>query len=73
VITLTKDKKTKQVLTKEEYSKELSPDDLDFREDNDLTHEQEKNSEKEKLKDKYNFKGISSSRKISYYMEASKT
>ena len=52
---MTKDKKTKQVLTKEEYSKELSPDDLDFREDNDLTHEQEKNSQT-KLKDKYNFK-----------------
>lgn len=56
MITLTKDKKTKQVLTKEEYTKELSPDDLDFREDNDLTHEQEKNSQTEKVKDKYNFK-----------------
>ena len=53
MITLTKEKKTKRALTQEEYSKELSPDDLDFREDNDLTHEQEKNSEKEKLKDKY--------------------
>ena len=55
VITLTKEKKTKRALTQEEYSKELSPDDLDFREDNDLTHEQEKNSRTEKLKDKYNF------------------
>ena len=52
---MTRDKKTKQALTIEEYSKELSPDDLDFREDNDLTHEQEKNSQT-KLKDKYNFK-----------------
>ena len=56
MITLTKEKKTKHALTFEEYSKELSPDDLDFREDNELTHEQEKNSRTEKLKDKYNFK-----------------
>lgn len=56
MITLTKDKKTKHALTIEEYSKELSPDDLDFREDNDLTHEQEKNSQTGKLKDKHNFK-----------------
>ena len=53
---MTKEKKTKHALTFEEYSKELSPDDLDFREDNELTHEQEKNSRTEKLKDKYNFK-----------------
>lgn len=53
---MTKDKKTKHALTIEEYSKELSPDDLDFREDNDLTHEQEKNSQTGKLKDKHNFK-----------------
>lgn len=55
MITLTKEKKTKRALTHEEYSKELSPDDLDFRHDNDLTHEQEKNSRTENLKDKYKF------------------
>ena len=56
MITLTKEKKNKHALTQEEYSKELSPDDLDFRHDNELTQEQEKNSRTEKLNNKYDFK-----------------
>ena len=40
----------------EEFGAELSPDDLDLREDNDLTKEQKNNSRTENLKNKYNSK-----------------
>ena len=43
MITLEK-KKGKKEAEKEEFGPELSPDDLDIREDNDLTEEQYKNS-----------------------------
>jgi len=54
VITLKKDNKNKKDIIREEFGQELSPDDLDFRKDNELTKEQEKNSRTENLKNKYN-------------------
>ena len=39
-----KKKNTKKALEREEFGPELSPDDLDIREDNDLTQEQFNNS-----------------------------
>lgn len=57
MITLAKEKRNKSELNKMEFGAELSPDDLDLREDNDLTHEQSKNSRTEKIMDnKYNSK-----------------
>ena len=44
MITLEKKKGNKKEAEKEEFGPELSPDDLDIREDNDLTEEQYKNS-----------------------------
>lgn len=44
MILLQKKKNNKIVIEKEEFGPELSPDDLDIREDNDLTEEQFKNS-----------------------------
>ena len=43
-----KKKEKNQENKHEEFGPELSPDDLDFREDNDLTEEQYKNSNHEK-------------------------
>ena len=57
MITLTKEKQNRRDLGREEIAPELNPDDLDFREDNDLTQEQKKNSRTEKLSDnKYDSK-----------------
>ena len=52
-----KEKRNKHELGKEEIGAELNPDDLDLREDNDLTQEQKNNSRIEKIMDnKYNSK-----------------
>ena len=44
VIHLPKKNSNKKEIEREEFGPELSPDDLDIREDNDLTEEQLKNS-----------------------------
>lgn len=49
-----KKKSTKKELEKEEFGPELSPDDLDIREENDLTEEQYKNSNEVKQSNKTN-------------------
>lgn len=41
---MTKNKQNKKVVEQEEFGNDLSPDDLDVREDNDLTKEQVKNA-----------------------------
>ncbi|MFJ7646826.1 hypothetical protein ACIQ1H_04710 [Lysinibacillus sp. NPDC097279] len=41
---MTKNKQTKKAVEREEFGNDLSPDDLDVREDNDLTKEQVKNA-----------------------------
>lgn len=52
-----KNKKRDEKMSRiEEFGAELSPDDLDLREDNDLTKEQKNNSRTEHLKNKYNSK-----------------
>ena len=57
VIILTKEKRNRHELGQEEIGAELNPDDLDLREDNDLTQEQKNNSRIEKIMDnKYNSK-----------------
>ena len=57
MITLTKEKRNRHELGREEIGAELNPDDLDLREDNDLTQEQKNNSRIEKIMDnKYNSK-----------------
>ena len=57
MITLTKEKQNRRDLGREEIAPELNPDDLDLREDNDLTQEQKNNSRIEKIMDnKYNSK-----------------
>ncbi len=48
VITLAKEKRNKSESNQEEFGVELSPDDLDLREDNELTKEQAKNSQTKK-------------------------
>ncbi|MGN4125052.1 hypothetical protein ACMGD3_08555 [Lysinibacillus sphaericus] len=48
MIILTKEKRNNSELDREEYGTDLSPDDLDVREENDLTNEQIQNSTKEK-------------------------
>ena len=49
---LQKKSSSKKVIEKEEFGPELSPDDLDIREDNDLTEEQFKNSNEAKQSNK---------------------
>ena len=57
MIILTKEKRNRHELGREEIGAELNPDDLDLREDNDLTQEQKNNSRIEKIIDnKYNSK-----------------
>lgn len=57
MIILTKEKRNRHKLGREEIGAELNPDDLDLREDNDLTQEQKNNSRTEKIMDnKYNSK-----------------
>ena len=57
MITLTKEKRNSRNLGREEIAPELNPDDLDLREDNDLTKEQKNNSRMEKIMDnKYHSK-----------------
>lgn len=56
VITLTREKRNKSELNQEELGAELSPDDLDLREDNELTKEQMKNSQTKKQHKKHNAK-----------------
>ena len=52
-----KNKKRDEKMSRiEEFGAELSPDDLDLREDNDLTKEQKNNSRTEHLKNNYNSK-----------------
>ena len=54
---MTKEKRNRHELGREEIGPELNPDDLDLREDNDLTQEQKNNSRIEKIMDnKYNSK-----------------
>ena len=48
MIILAKEKRNKNELNREEFGVELGPDDLDLREENDLTEEQMKNSHKAK-------------------------
>ena len=48
VIILTKEKRNNLELDQVELGSDLSPDDLDVREENDLTKEQKNNSSKEK-------------------------
>ncbi|MFF5994845.1 hypothetical protein AAGS61_08780 [Lysinibacillus sp. KU-BSD001] len=45
---MAKEKRNKNELNREEFGVELGPDDLDLREENDLTEEQMKNSHKAK-------------------------
>lgn len=54
MIILTKEKRNKSELDQEEYGADLSPDDLDVREENDLTKEQRKNSNNEKQRNESN-------------------
>ena len=57
MIILTKEKRNRHNVGREEIGPELNPDDLDLREDNDLTQEQKNNSRIEKIMDnKYNSK-----------------
>ena len=57
MIILTKEKRNRHKLGREEIGAELNPDDLDLREDNDLTQEQKNNSRTEKIMDnKYHSK-----------------
>ena len=59
MIILTKEKRNRHELGREEIGAELNPDDLDLREDNDLTQEQKNNSRTEKIMDnKYNSKKV---------------
>lgn len=44
--------KEKKELPKEEFGSDLSPDDLDIREENELTKEQVKNTNKDKEQQK---------------------
>ncbi|MFJ7954538.1 hypothetical protein ACIQZG_23845 [Lysinibacillus sp. NPDC096418] len=44
---MTREKRKKTELDREEYGADLSPDDLDFRRDNEQTEEQVKNSNEE--------------------------
>ncbi|MFJ7666375.1 hypothetical protein ACIQXI_04665 [Lysinibacillus sp. NPDC097195] len=46
--------KEKKDIAKEEFGSDLSPDDLDIREENDLTKEQAKNSNENKEQQKEN-------------------
>jgi|APAra7269097235_1048549.scaffolds.fasta_scaffold184380_1 hypothetical protein len=48
VIILTKEKRNNLELDQVELGSDLSPDDLDVREENDMTKEQKNNSSKEK-------------------------
>ena len=48
---LTKEKRNRHELSREEIGAELNPDDLDLREDNDLTQEQKNNSRMKKIMD----------------------
>jgi hypothetical protein len=59
VIILAEEKRNKNEID-EKYSSNLNPDDLDVREENDMTNEQKKNSPEAKLHDE---KGSSSSNK----------
>ncbi|WP_327323559.1 hypothetical protein [Lysinibacillus parviboronicapiens] len=54
MIILTKEKRNKSELDQEEYGADLSPDDLDVREENDLTKEQRNNSNNEKQRNESN-------------------
>ena len=57
MIILTKEKRNRHNVGREEIGAELNPDDLDLREDNDLTKEQKNNSRIEKIiNNKYNSK-----------------
>jgi hypothetical protein len=49
VFIVSKEKQYKAQKVKEEFGVELGPDDLDLREDNELTEEQKKNSQQAKL------------------------
>ena len=51
MIILTKEKRNRHNVGREEIGAELNPDDLDLREDNDLTQEQKNNSRIEKIMD----------------------
>lgn len=51
MITLKKEQQNNSKLKQEEFGADLSPDDLDVREDNDLTKEQKNNSQEEKFKE----------------------
>jgi len=46
--------KEKKEIPKEEFGADLSPDDLDIREENDLTKEQMKNTNEDKEQQKEN-------------------
>ncbi|MEK4629058.1 MAG: hypothetical protein ABS944_03490 [Solibacillus sp.] len=46
---MAKENQKNSQIKKEEFGVELGPDDLDLREDNDLTEEQKKNSQQAKL------------------------
>ncbi|MFY0517774.1 hypothetical protein [Lysinibacillus sphaericus] len=54
MINLTKEKRNNSELDREEYGTDLSPDDLDVREENDLTNEQIQNATKEKRRNENN-------------------
>ncbi|MGE7843795.1 hypothetical protein ACQKNX_23810 [Lysinibacillus sp. NPDC093712] len=51
---MTKDKRNKKDGEREEFGNDLSPDDLDVREDNDLTKEQFKNANEKNEKQEEN-------------------
>ncbi|EON72384.1 hypothetical protein H131_12463 [Lysinibacillus sphaericus OT4b.31] len=51
---MTKEKRNNSELDREEYGTDLSPDDLDVREENDLTNEQIQNATKEKRRNENN-------------------
>ncbi|MFJ7731459.1 hypothetical protein ACIQXF_06125 [Lysinibacillus sp. NPDC097231] len=54
MIILAKEKRNNSEIDQEEFGSDLSPDDLDVREDNDQTNEQLKNSNKEKQRNEKN-------------------
>mgnify|MGYP000879201189 CR=1 FL=1 len=56
VISVTKSKKDVKDLKQEEFSTDLSPDDLDVREENELTSEQANNANKAKDRQEKNNK-----------------
>lgn len=51
---MTKEKRKKPELDREEFGADLSPDDLDMRKDNDLTKEQANNSTEENKQNENN-------------------